>query len=166
MEHDHFIVAGLKRGLQVQRIWQDLVSEQGFQGRYWSVKRYVMRLKARQPLPIRRLEAAAGLQGEVDFGQRAWVMGPDGKRRRSWVFRVVLSHSRKGYSEVVWRQTTEAFVDCLENAFRHFGGVPERIVPDNLKAAVTKADWYDPEIHPKIQTFAKHHWTVFLPTKP
>ena len=93
-------------------------------------------------------------------------MGPDGKRRRSWVFRVVLWHSRKGYSEVVWRQTTEAFVDCLENVFRHFGGVPERIVPDNLKAAVTNADWYDPEIHPKIQTFAKHHWTVFLPTKP
>ena len=165
-EHHQVIVAGLERGLQAQRIWQDLVSEQGFQGKYWSVKRYVMRLKSRQPLPFRRLETAAGLEAQVDFGQGAWVKGPDGKRRRPWVFRVVLSHSRKGYSEVVWRQTTEAFVDCLENAFRHFGGVPERIVLDNLKAAVTKADWYDPEIHPKLQSFAQHHGTVFLPTKP
>ena len=165
-EHHQVIVAGLERGLQAQRIWQDLVSEHGFQGKYWSVKRSVMRLKSRQPLPFRRLETAAGLEAQVDFGQGAWVKGPDGKRRRPWVFRVVLSHSRKGYSEVVWRQTTEAFVDCLENAFRHFGGVPERIVLDNLKAAVTKADWYDPEIHLQLQSFAQHHGTVFLPTKP
>ncbi|MFN5299905.1 MAG: hypothetical protein ACK5HA_16645, partial [Planctomycetaceae bacterium] len=38
-EHHQVIVAGLERGLQAQRIWQDLVSEQGFQGKYWSVKR-------------------------------------------------------------------------------------------------------------------------------
>ena len=165
-EHHKFIVAGLERGLEAQRIWQDLVNDHGFQGKYWSVKRYVRHLKIRQPLPFRRLETAAGVEAQVDFGQGAWVVGLDGKRRRPWVFRVVLSHSRKGYSEVVWRQTTEAFIDCLENAFRHFGGVPERIVLDNLKAAVTKADWYDPEIHPKIQSFAAHHGTVFLPTKP
>jgi len=104
MEHDHFIVAGLERGLHAQRIWQDLVSEQGFQGRYWSVKRYLMRMKARQPLPFRRRETASGVEAQVDFaqvdfaqvdfgqvdfgqgdfGQRAWVMGPDGKRRRPW----------------------------------------------------------------------------------
>jgi len=36
----------------------------------------------------------------------------------------VLSFSRKAYSEVVWRQTTEAFLGALENAFRHFGGAP------------------------------------------
>ena len=49
---------------------------------------------------------------------------PDGRRRRPWVFRVVLSHSRKAYSEAVWRQTTEAFLQCLENAFHQFGGAP------------------------------------------
>jgi transposase len=49
----------------------------------------------------------------------------DGKRKRPHLFRVVLSHSRKGYSEVVWRQTTESFIRCLENSFRHFGGVPK-----------------------------------------
>ena len=88
MEHHHFIVAGLERGFHAQRIWQDLVSEQGFQGRHWSVKRYLMRMKARQPLPFRRRETASGVEAPVDagqgtfrqveFGQEAWVMGQTG----------------------------------------------------------------------------------------
>lgn len=66
------------------------------------------------------------------------------------MLRAVLSHSRKGYSEAVMRQDTETFLRCLENAFRHFGGVPAVLNVDNLKAAVIKADWYDPEINPKL----------------
>ena len=62
---------------------------------------------------------------------------------RPHLFRIVLSHSQKAYSEVVWRQTTESFIRCLENAFRYFGGVPRTLIPDNLRAAVTRADWYD-----------------------
>ena len=69
-------------------------------------------------------------------------------------------------SEAVWRQSTESFITCLENAFRHFGGCPKRLVIDNLKAAVARADWYDPEIHPRLQSFARHYGTVILPTKP
>ena len=37
---------------------------------------------------------------------------------------MVLSYSRRAYSEAVWRQDTESFIRCLENAFHHFGGVP------------------------------------------
>jgi hypothetical protein len=94
------------------------------------------------------------------------VIGPEGKRRKTHVLRVVLSHSRKGYSEAVYRQTTEDFLRCLEGAFRHFGGVPRRIILDNLKAAVNKADWFDPEINPKVHSFGQHYGTVFLPTRP
>ena len=79
---------------------------------------------------------------------------------------VVLSHSRKAYSEVVFRQTTENLIRCLENAFWHFGGVPKTLVPDNLKAAVLKADWYDPDLNPKLRSFCEHYGTVLLPTKP
>jgi transposase len=161
-----FIEKQCELGVEAQRIWQDLVADHGFTGKYWSVRRYVAKLTARRALPFRRLETAPGVEGQVDFGTGAWVVSPDGKRRRPWVFRLILSHSRKGYSEVVWRQTTEMFIECLENAFRHLGGVPERIVLDNLKAAVSQADWYDPEIHPKLQSFAAHYGTVFLPTKP
>ena len=63
----------------------------------------------------------------------------DGKRRRPHVLRVVLSCSRKGYTEAFYRQTTENFIRGLENFFRHFGGVPKTLVIDNLRAAVTKS---------------------------
>jgi hypothetical protein len=77
-----------------------------------------------------------------------------------------LSHSRKGYSEAVWRQTSESFIRCLENAFRHFGGVTATVVIDNLKAGVIQADWFDPELNPKLEEFARHYGTVILPTRP
>lgn len=81
------------------------------------------------------------------------------------LFRIVLSYSRHGYSEVVWRQDTESFLRCLENAFRSFGGVPHTVVLDNLKAAVVTADWYDPELNPKLLDFAKHYGFVALPAR-
>jgi transposase len=90
----------------------------------------------------------------------------DGKRQRTHVFRIVLSHSRKAYSEAITRQTTDAFLACLENAFHYFGGVPRTLVIDNLKAAVTKADWFDPEINPKMLAFCEHYGIALLPTKP
>jgi transposase len=82
------------------------------------------------------------------------------------VFRIVLSHSRKAYSEAVDRQTTDNFIRCLENAFAHFGGVPQTLVIDNLKAAVTQADWYDPELNPKLRALAAHYGVAILPTRP
>jgi transposase len=159
------IEAGLQTGLTAQRIHQDLVRDHDFSGSYQSVKRFVRGLARTLDLPFRRMECAPGEEMQVDFGQGAWVV-EDGKRRRPHLFRAVLSHSRKGYSEVVWRQDTETFVRCQENAFRFFGGVTRTIVPDNLKAAVIQADWYDPELNPKLVSFAEHYGTVILPTKP
>lgn len=159
------ICAALERGLSGQRIWQDLKSEHGFGGGYDSVKRFCRRLKQTTPLPFRRMECEPGAEAQVDFGTAAPVVTPEGKRRRPHLFRIVLSHSRKAYSEAVFRQTTDNFLRCLENAFLHFGGVPRTLVIDNLKAAVTRADWFDPDLNPKILAFAEHYGTVVLPTK-
>jgi hypothetical protein len=82
------------------------------------------------------------------------------------VFRLVLSHSRKGYSEAVRRLTTESFIRSLENAFWALGGVPRVVVFDNAKAVVSHADWYDPELNPKIVEFCRHYNTTLLPTRP
>jgi hypothetical protein len=117
-------------------------------------------------LPFRRLECGPGEEAQVDFGTGAPLILPDGTRRRTHVFRIVLSHSRKGYSEAVLRQTTDDFLRCLENAFWHFGGVPQRLVLDNLRAAVSKADWYDPDLNPKVRSFAQHYGVAMLPTRP
>ncbi len=160
------ILDKLEQGLSAQRIYQDLVDEHGFNAKYHSVRRFVAKLNQAKPLPFRRIEVAAGEEAQVDFGTGAPIVDEDGKRRRTHVLRVVLSHSRKAYSESVFRQTTENFIRCIENAFRHFGGVPKTLVPDNLKAAVLKADWYDPELNPKLRSFCEHYGTVLLPTKP
>ena len=162
---ESFIKEGLDANLSAQRIYQDLVSEQQFAGSYDSVKRFVRQLDAAHPLPFRRMESEPGQEAQVDFGQGAWVV-EEGSRRRPHVLRVVLSHSRKGYTEVFWRQTTENFIRGIENAFRHFGGVTRTLVIDNLRAAVTKVDWFEPELNPKVVSFCEHYGTVILPTKP
>jgi transposase len=159
------IEQALEKGLSIQRIYQDLVTERQFAGSYYAVRRFVMRRVGSQELPFRRMECAPGQELQVDFGQAAWVV-ENGKRRRPHLFRGVLSHSRKGYSEAVWRQTAESFIRCLENAFRHYGGVTVSVVIDNLKAGVIQADWFDPELNPKLEEFARHYGTVILPTKP
>jgi transposase len=144
------IVQKLGRGLCAQRIYQDLLSpEHGYTGSYHSVRRLVQKLCAAHDPPVRRMECAPAEEAQVDFGKGAPIVGPEGKRKTSWVFRIVLSHSRKGYSEAVLRQGTDEFLRCLENAFAHFGGVSKTLVIDNLRAAVTKADWFDPELCPK-----------------
>jgi transposase len=159
------ILAKLEAGLTAQRIYQDLVSEHGFVGKYHSVRRYVRRLGAAQALPFRRMECAAGEEAQVDFGTGIPITTAQG-RRRTHVFRLILSHSRKGYSEAVYRQTTDTFLTCLENAFAYFGGVPQTLVLDNLKAAVETPDWFDPHLNPKLRAFADHYGLAILPTKP
>jgi len=170
--HHALIVAKLEQGLSAQRIYQDLCAEHGDDvPSYYSVRRYVRKLGASSPVPFRRMECLPGAEAQVDFGTGAPIVGGDGShprkcRRRTHVLRVVLSHSRKAFSVVVERQTTDNFIRCIEDAFWHFGGVPQTLVLDNLRAAVSKADWFDPEINPKVQSFCAHYGIVALPTKP
>ena len=88
----------LDRGLTARRIYQDLVSEHGFSAKYHSVRRFVRRLGQARPLPFRRMECEPGEEAQIDFGTGAPIISPNGKRRRTHVLRVVLSHSRKAYS--------------------------------------------------------------------
>lgn len=161
------ILEKLGQGLDAQRIYQDLTAaEYGYQGTYYSVRRLAAKLSEYTELPVRRMECAAGVEAQVDFGRGAWLVDATGHRRGTWVFRIVLSHSRKGYSEAVSRQSTDDFLRCIENAFFEFGGVPQTLVIDNLRAAVSSADWFDPELCPKARSFAEHYRVAILPTKP
>jgi transposase len=85
----------LDLGLSAQRIFQDLVADHGFTGSYYSVRRFVGRLGTKRELPFRRMECGPGEEAQVDFGTGVPVRQPDGTRRRTHVFRIVLSHSRK-----------------------------------------------------------------------
>ena len=161
------ILPKVDAGLSAQRIYQDLVEENGFAGSYQSVKRFVGKLRKTQPTRVWRMECQPGEEMQVDFGLGAPIEdGPGGRSRRSWVLRAVLSCSRKGYSEAVLRQDTETFLRVLENAVRSFGGVPLMLRLDNLKAAVLKADWFDPEMNPKLADFCRHYGMHVVPCRP
>ena len=159
------IEEGLAIGLTAQRIYQDL-QELGFPGRYWSIKRFVKKLKKHKPEVCARIEVPPAKEAQVDLGRGAPALHPDtGKYKCPYLFRMVLSFSRHSYEEVMWKQDVESFVRAHENAFRFFGGIPEVILLDNLKAGVTKACFFDPTINPVYQAFAKHYGFEPLPCK-
>jgi transposase len=161
------VAHALDARLTAQRIYQDLVLEHGFTGSYEAVKRYVRHLRVVHPDRVYRVECLPGEEAQVDFCAGAPIRDNEaGKSRRCPCLRVTLSFSRKAYSEAIPRQTTEAFIRCLENAYRSFRGVPASTRIDNLKAAVKHADWFDPELNPKVEEFARHYGTVIIPTRP
>jgi len=153
------IEPAVEAGLTAERIWQDLRLVHGFDGAYNSVRRFVAGLRSTQPRRVWRVECEPGEELQIDF--MAGPMLPDpakpDKRRRCWLLRAVLSHSRKGYTEAVWRQASESFLPALENALRDFGGVPVMLNLENLKAAMKQADWFDPELSPKFAAFCRHY---------
>ena len=112
------------------------------------------------------MECDPGEEAQIDYGTVYLPIGENGSAKKVHMLAVTLSHSRKGYVEAVLRQNTESFLRSLENAFRYFGGVPQQLCPDNLKAAVVKADWYEPELNPKLRSFAEHYGTVIMPARP
>lgn len=160
------IIAKIEQGLTAQRIYQDLVSDYGFTAKYHSVRRFVGTLINCKELPVRRIEVEAGQEMQIDYGQGARCMDHTGKLRKTYIFRLVLSHSRKGDTEAVTRLTTESLIRSLENAFRVLGGVPNVVVFDNASSAVKHADWYDPELNPKVIAFCKHYGFALVPTRP
>jgi transposase len=166
VDHAELILAKFEDGLTAQRIYQDLRIESSFTGSYQSVKRYVRRLRRRHPELVQRIEVEPGEEVQVDFGTGPTLLQSDGKKRKTWIFRLVLSYSRKAYSQAVLRQDTETFLRCIEAAFREFGGSTLTINLDNLKAAVLKADWADPELNPKLIDFARHYRTTIMPCLP
>lgn len=88
--HKDFIESAVKDGLSGQRIYQDLKTEEGFEGSYDAVKRYLRRMYPDQPERIWRMESPPGEEAQVDFGAGAWICGENGHKRRSNIFRIVL----------------------------------------------------------------------------
>lgn len=81
------------------------------------------------------------------------------------VFVAVLGASKLTYVQAVASQKKGDFLDCVEGAFRFIGGVPEAVVPDNLKSAVKKASKYEPELNETFESFAEHYDVAILPTR-
>ncbi len=121
------------------RIYHRLVEEQGYQGSYSSVKRYVrkkkyvLRLAAEGYLPL----AQPCGHGQVDFGESLYY-DTQGKERKGYALTVSFPQSNKGYTQFFPSQNQECLLEGLKRVFEHIGGVPPRLRFDNLSTAVVK----------------------------
>jgi transposase len=118
---------------------------------------------------VMRLSYAGGERMFVDFcGDKApaWVDRASGEVHRDEVFVSVLGASGMIYAEATASQQLECWLMAHVHAWEAYGGVAEITVPDNLKAGVTKACYYDPEINPSYAELASHYQTVVLPARP
>ncbi len=154
-------------GVRMSAIYARL-QEQGYEGSYSAVRRFV-----RQGEPPRldvtvRVERAPGEEAQVDFGYAGYMLDESGQRRKAWVFVMTLSHSRHQYVEFVFDQRIETWLDLHRHAFEFFGGVPKKIVPDNLKAAIVRASWdgTDPQVQWAYRECAEHYGFIIAPCRP
>jgi len=143
-----------------------LVREHGYSGSYSSVKRFVRRLRPNEPQVCLRIETPPGREAQVDFGGVGKIRDrATGKMRQSYCFVMTLSWSRHQYAELVFDQKMETWIGCHRRAFEFFGGVPEEIVVDNLKAAVLKADLDNPTLSVPYTHLARHYGFLVHPCR-
>jgi len=114
-----------------------------------------------------RVHTAPGEELQVDFGYVGRLFDPvTGRLRAAYVFVATLSYSRHQYAELVFDQTTPTWLALHERAFAYFGGVPRRVVPDNLKPAVKQALVIDPVLAEPYRRLAVHYGFLISPTLP
>jgi len=156
----------LKENVEIAAIWERL-KEQGYCGSYSAVRRMVHGIEPHVPTATVRVERKPGEEAQVDFGCAGRLIDPlSGKLRRAWAFVMTLSWSRHQYVEFVFDQTVETWLRLHRNAFAWFGGVPERVVIDNLKAAIVRAVWDDPEVQQSYRECAEHYGFLIAPCRP
>jgi len=110
----------------------------------------------------------AGEKLFVDYcGPTMNIVDPTtGECRPAQVFVAVMGASSYTYAEATYSQGLENWVMSHARCFEFLGGVPELIIPDNLKSAVTKACRYEPDLNPTYQQLASHYSTVIVPARP
>lgn len=109
----------------------------------------------------------AGEKLFVDYaGQTVSVTDPvTGEVRQAQIFVSVLGASNYTFCEATWDQSLESWTDSHIHAFEYFGGVPEIVVPDNLKSGVSKACRYEPDLNPTYHEMAVHYGTAVIPAR-
>ena len=138
-----------------QQIFQRL-GEAGYDGGLTIVKDYVHRIRPRRQPAFLKLDFQPGECAQVDWGSYGTIRVGNTTRRLSF-FLMVLCYCRRMYLEFTVSQEMEFFLACHENAFAAFGGVPARLMVDNLKSAVLqRLIGVAPVFNPKYLDFSRH----------
>lgn len=116
---------------------------------------------------VGHVEHSAGDQMYIDFaGDKLEIVDAvTGEVRKVEVFVAILPCSHYTYCEAVWSQRKEELIQACENALHFYGGVPMAIVPDNLKAAVTKSDRNEAIINEEFAAFAEFYNCAVYPAR-
>ncbi len=134
-------------GIDGTTIHRALVRNHGFTGSYSAVRRFLRALPERQVKATVILDFDPGAAAQVDFGSGPrFVDLRTGEIVSSWVFVMTLCYSRHQYAEIVLNQKVETWLACHRRAFEWFGGVPQKLIIDNAKCAITRACARDPEV--------------------
>lgn len=118
--------------------------------------------------PSMRQHHKAGEKLFVDYcGPTLNIIDPStGEYRTAQVFVAVMGASNYTYAEATWSQALENWIMSHARCFEFLGGVPELVIPDNLKSGVNKACRYEPDLNPTYQQLAAHYNTVVVPARP
>lgn len=164
--HRAFIQAQLRLHRNATAIYQDLVDQHGFTGAYNSVKRFVARVRRREPEQFDRLSFLPGEEMQVDYGEGALTRVPGTDRyRKPRLFVATLRYSRRSFRRVVWKSSQQTWAELHEQAWRYFGGSCRYVVLDNLKEGVLKPDLYEPELNPVYAATLAHYGVVADPAR-
>lgn len=156
----------VKANVEIAAIRQRLM-ERGYMGSYASVWRFVRSIQPqKRPKVTVRVETKPGEEAQVDFGYGGRMIDPaTGKLRKTWAFVMTLAWSRHQYVEFVWDQKIGTFLRCHRNAWEYFGGVSERVRIDNLKTAILKAVYDDPQVQQSFRECAEHYGFLIAPCR-
>ena len=163
--HREWIEAQVDLKRNAMSIYQDLVEMHGFCHKYSSVRRYVKGLKRRDPERFDFLEFDPGEEAQVDYGEGAPTLLPNGKWKKPYLFVMTLKYSGKAFRKVVWKTGQEVWAKLHEEAFRAFGGCPRYVMLDNLKEGVIKPDLYEPELNKVYAAMLAHYGVVGQPCR-
>jgi len=113
-----------------------------------------------------RIEVAAGQEVQIDYAKMGTLYDPLSQTRKTvYAFIATLSFSRHKYVEFVYCQDQVSFVNSHVQMFDYFGGVPVRILFDNLKSGVIKPHLYNPHFNRSYQEMAEHYQCFLDPCR-
>jgi hypothetical protein len=112
---------------------------------------------ARSKVTVMRGAVEAGSEAQIDYGRLGmWTDPATGKRVAVWAFVMVLSCSRHIFVQPVLRMDQTSWCASHVAAFEFFGGTPARLVIDNLRTGVDRAEFYDPKLNRAYGELAAH----------
>jgi transposase len=170
VEPDYFqIHQELKRkGVTLQLLWGEYAAiheERAY--RYSQYCNLYRQWRAKQKRSMRQLHQA-GEKAFIDYcGPTVDIIDHDsGEVRPAQIFVGVLGASSYTYAEATYTQSLPDWIASHQRMLRFFSGVPALLVPDNLKAAVTQSNRYEPKINDTYAEMAAHYQTAVLPARP